>query len=145
VRVVIEFRPADLEDGFLTRAAGILLTTGKTQVMLKRGGGVFGRKPEEKVCLTQIEGGGCARFVCHAGGPPLEEPAYLRLERRGNTLTMQYSQDGKKWIRLLDKKGPDLPRTVKVGVMSENLLSRPFKAVFDQFKLTPLGGKAKAR
>jgi hypothetical protein len=36
-----------------------------------------------------------------------------------------------------------LPRKVKVGVVAEATVDAIFKAIFDEFKLTPLGGKSR--
>src|SRR5262245_39546641 len=71
---------------------------------------------------------------------------YLRLERRGQDLGMMVSQDGQEWQWVLKEKWffwPWLPRKVQVGVFAEATAECTFQAVFDRFKLTPLGSKTR--
>jgi hypothetical protein len=72
-------------------------------------------------------------------GPFLDDMVFLRLERRGNLLLKAWSRDGKKWTRLGNRE-IDLPEKLKVGVTVEATAPGTFKATFDQFKLTLLGG-----
>jgi hypothetical protein len=80
--------------------------------------------------------------------PPDSEPAHLRLERRGDWLTLEVSEDGKAWKRA---RGPfcyngfRAPRRLKVGVVAEATGEASFKATFDQFTLKPLGDKGAGR
>jgi hypothetical protein len=76
-----------------------------------------------------------------------EKPTCLRLERRGDLLFGSFREDGESWERFAvqfgRRKGLDplqvkLPRKVKIGVLAESTAPGTFKAVFDQFKLTPL-------
>ena len=63
--------------------------------------------------------------------------SYLRVERRGNHLLMQVSEDGVKWVRMYEQSECTLPQRFKVGVAAQAGPEDGFKAVFDQFKLTP--------
>jgi regulation of enolase protein 1 (concanavalin A-like superfamily) len=74
--------------------------------------------------------------------PPPGNPAYLRLERRGDLLTLKVSADGEQWKRgeAFRFQGFRWPHRLKVGVIAEAGADTTFKAVFDQFRLTPLGG-----
>jgi hypothetical protein len=77
--------------------------------------------------------------------PPEEGPAYLRLERRGDWLTLLVSEDGKAWQRAqgpFSFRGFQIPQRLKIGVVAEATAEATFKAVFDNFKLTPLSGKS---
>jgi regulation of enolase protein 1 (concanavalin A-like superfamily) len=68
---------------------------------------------------------------------------WIRLERRGKVLRLTYSLDGKKWKALGAWAPNKLPPKLKVGVvaLSTAKAEDSFKAVFDQFKLTPLAGQ----
>ncbi len=84
-------------------------------------------------------------------GVALDKPGFLRMERRLETTRegrryslyrMYYSADGKRWLPFQDgESGSPLPDQVKVGVYAESTVPGTFKAEFDQWKLTPLGGK----
>jgi len=94
--------------------------------------------------LRKPQGG----FRTSALGPPLEKPAYLRLERRGALLNATWSLDGKTWTRLSLGKGTRgfvLGRKVKVGVVAESTTPGEFKPEFDQFQLTLPGKPAAGR
>jgi regulation of enolase protein 1 (concanavalin A-like superfamily) len=69
----------------------------------------------------------------------------LRLERQGHTFTTKGDLDGQGWKTWEETEGGvRLPQTVKVGVFVEATASGSFKAVFDQFKVTPLAGPARS-
>jgi hypothetical protein len=116
VRISGDFR--ELDDGRY-RGAGILLTDGKEFVPLGRDS----RLPMD---------------------PPLK-PVYFRLRLQGNKLRVAVSEDGKRWERGAFPLTLVGWRSVKVGVYAEATAEGTFKAVFDQFKLTPLGGRSAAR
>jgi regulation of enolase protein 1 (concanavalin A-like superfamily) len=67
----------------------------------------------------------------------------LGLERSGQTILIRGNPDGKGW-KTWDKSDlhplARLPRRVKVGVFVEVRSPSTFQAVFDDFKLTSLGG-----
>jgi regulation of enolase protein 1 (concanavalin A-like superfamily) len=70
--------------------------------------------------------------------------SYLQLERRGGTVLMRVSKEGTEWKTVnTTARQLDLPRKLKVGVLVEARAREPFKAVFDQFRLTPLGGETR--
>jgi regulation of enolase protein 1 (concanavalin A-like superfamily) len=76
-------------------------------------------------------------------GPPLAKPAYLQLTRQDDLLRVAYSEDGKAWIYLRTRFViKPLPQGLKVGVVAEATAEGTFKAVFDQWKLSPLEGTA---
>jgi regulation of enolase protein 1 (concanavalin A-like superfamily) len=78
--------------------------------------------------------------------PVRDDPAWLRLERRGNQLIMRASSDGEKWETSGQMfESCQLSPKLKVGVFAlatdddlEKVAQGTFKAVFDQFKLTPV-------
>jgi regulation of enolase protein 1 (concanavalin A-like superfamily) len=72
-------------------------------------------------------------------GPRVGRSVWIRLERRGDVLWLAFARDGKKWKRLGEPLRMELPHKLKVGVVAENTAEGTFKAVFDQFRLTPLG------
>jgi hypothetical protein len=92
-----------------------------------------------------------ARLFDLRRGPPTTFDGYvdlpgqsglLRLVRRGQVFLTQGDLDGRGW-KTWDESDPfRLPRRVKVGVFAEATGTGTFRAVFDQFKLTPVGGKA---
>src|SRR5690242_11071152 len=83
VRVQGDFQTPD-------RTAGILLMFGEYLVAVMRHGGAKVAEPvsyeneRELIALVSMTPG---------------EPAYLRLQRRGSELRMDFSQDGKSWRR----------------------------------------------
>jgi uncharacterized protein (TIGR03067 family) len=89
------------------------------------------------------------RAMMYWDGPPLGKPVYLRLDRIADVPRHAYSLDGKKWTWLEDAGGGvqyrhlKLPGKLKVGVIAEATADGSFQPWFDQFKLTPLGGKAR--
>lgn len=137
VRVGGTFRPTG-ENGW--QQAGLLLTDGKNTVRAVR---LAHRSPERAPYPLYVGmhhgalGGGANIFM---PGPTLEKLAYLRLERRGNELRVSSSPDGKKWSPVNGPLGLRLPRKVKVGVIAESGSPGVFRAVFDQFRLSPLPG-----
>jgi hypothetical protein len=110
VRVGGVFRP----DAGLQRA-GLLLTDGKSRVRLECGAGrevVNGLTLEfPSLCIETPVAGGVARS--YRDGPSLEKAVRLRIARRSDALTMEYSRPGREWTRIGE-----------------------FRPVFDQFKLT---------
>jgi regulation of enolase protein 1 (concanavalin A-like superfamily) len=87
--------------------------------------------------LVDVKSSARGSFWARLAGPPIEKPAFLRLERRGSVLTRAFSEDGKEWDSLRPVKVP-LSRKLKVGVVVENTTKGSWKAEFDEFKLTPL-------
>jgi hypothetical protein len=75
-------------------------------------------------------------------GPPTDKMASLRVERRGDTLRLAFREGVKQWSPLNLSPAVKLPRRLKAGVIAEATGDATFAAVFDNFKLTPLGGKA---
>lgn len=65
-----------------------------------------------------------------------DERIYLRLERRGNFIHHFISPDGEKWIDDFNVGLGNLPKKLKVGLAAYSTSTEPFKATFDQFKLT---------
>jgi regulation of enolase protein 1 (concanavalin A-like superfamily) len=70
--------------------------------------------------------------------PQIKWPAYLRLERRENTLRIAVSQDSKEWQQILERSF-SLRNSVKVGVMAETTGPGAFKVEFSEFKLIRFG------
>jgi regulation of enolase protein 1 (concanavalin A-like superfamily) len=69
-------------------------------------------------------------------------PRHLLIERREGAVLVRGSLDGKSWERAVRLRRK-MPRVLKVGVMVMCNSPVTIKAVFDQFKLTPLGGKTR--
>jgi regulation of enolase protein 1 (concanavalin A-like superfamily) len=93
--------------------------------------------------------GGAGRVFRTEGGNAWPLPAkfskvWLKLERRGNELHPFASADGKEW-GAVNPHGTPMPARVKVGVVAFSTSSKPFKARFDQWKLTPIPAKDKKR
>jgi hypothetical protein len=71
-------------------------------------------------------------------------PMYLRMERRGKSVTTKKSWDGKRWEEDSTLTFPEgLPRMLKLAVVASSERDGTFKARFDEFKLTRLSGSAK--
>jgi len=68
--------------------------------------------------------------------------AYLKLQRKGESLTGYTSADGKEWSSFIES-GIVLSESakVKVGLFARSTSKDKFKATFDSFKLTPLKPK----
>ena len=119
------------------RAAGLMLTDGKSFARLELKADGFVRIALGKLHEEDRPNGGCVEDTNLGNRVPL----HLRLERRGNQLTTMWSADGVRWKSQLRWVQLDLPRKVKVGVVGEALASGTFQVVFDEFQLIPLGGR----
>jgi hypothetical protein len=144
VRVAGNFEPA-VEEG--ARRAGFILVDGTGLVTAVRYGGndtpLAGDVIIPPLRVQLLHPKSWVPQYSHAAGPSVDKPAYLRLERRGNLLVMTFSEDGKKWSPWESRPNCKFPRKVKVGVVAEATAPGTFKATFDHFKLTPLGGKTR--
>jgi hypothetical protein len=160
-RIGADFRPADLAVENVGRQAGIILSDGKSSLRLGRVAWRDNHPGTSYPPLSldvPLKPGSLTRYF---DGPPVTGAAFLRLLRRAEVLSLSFSLDGKAWTALtrLARQGGKLqwehsrnwevrlrlPRTMKVGVVAEASTSGPFTAVFDHFKLTPLGGRSAAR
>jgi regulation of enolase protein 1 (concanavalin A-like superfamily) len=124
--------------------AGLLLTDGKLFIKVQRyTKNVEGYHPRvtpyTRTERSEVQGG---RSVRYHDLLPFENPDYLRLVRRGQTLRVEFSEDGTKWIRMrptvhlwLPK---DMPAALRVGVLAESSAAGTFKPTFDQFKVSRL-------
>jgi hypothetical protein len=129
--------------------AGIVLSDGRETVWLERrfdGASPVGRGDEFVFSCRSGEHGRATTFIY--GVAPGGETTYLRLQRQGDFVKAAVSRNGKLWIEVGVIPGcpPDpckLLRKLKVGVAVEATESATVKVEFDQFKLTPLGGKAR--
>ncbi len=118
--------------------AGILVTDGNVFLLLK------GHADEVQVELSRYRGAFRLGWGKTIWGQAIsvEKPIYLRIERRGQDVSADYSLDGKEGTPTAMAPVPhptQLKHTVKVGVFAECTAPGTFKAVFDQWKLTPLG------
>lgn len=76
------------------------------------------------------------------GGATLEDkPLYLRLTRRGETVTTETSGDGKKWTQFVKHKADRLGETVVVGPVAFRNTAGEYEAMFDQYEVKPLEEK----
>jgi hypothetical protein len=137
------------------RAAGLLLTDGTHFVKLERAAGYL----DPVVAEMPFADGRSLEFPALLElGPPVSVLAYhLRLRRRGDEVTLEFKEGelargnwpgGPRplpWCRACGPVRLPLPRKVKVGVVAEASAEGTFKAVFEQFKLTPLGGRPATR
>jgi regulation of enolase protein 1 (concanavalin A-like superfamily) len=131
-----------------TQKAGLLLPLGRGFITLQR---VAVQNDDEGtsffligVRYPTIPDHSLVRY--RACWPPEGGPAYLRLERRGDWLTLKVSEDGKVWKRANGPfrfQGFQVPQRLRVGVVAETTGEATFKAVFDQFKLPPLDSKTR--
>lgn len=72
-----------------------------------------------------------------------EGPLWLRLTRRGETVTGEWSGDGKEWARISEAVLPDLPKSVEVGPLVAKQAAVEVTATLDQFEIEPLGKDTK--
>jgi hypothetical protein len=85
-----------------------------------------------------------------AGGKELWE-VYLKVERRGDRLTPYASADGKKWaapereVKFGGLRRLPFPGELRVGVAVVGRTTRAAEVTFDQFKLTPVKARKKAK
>jgi regulation of enolase protein 1 (concanavalin A-like superfamily) len=126
--------PPGLMDAF--QRAGLLLTDGTTFVSFQRNAALTVGYEVPHLYFN------CPGHTLWRPCPALARTAYLRLERRGEKLTLKVSEDGERWEVEVGEKVP-LPENVKVGIIAETTAPGPFRPVFDQFKLTRLDGKAR--
>jgi regulation of enolase protein 1 (concanavalin A-like superfamily) len=146
VRVRGSFGKAGMSVGY--RRAGLLLVDDrcdpsvKVEVALARfvHGGEEALPPVRFQTEVRYPGGG--EEVEGDPEPQPVRPVHLRLERLGDTCRLSCSVDGHTWAPLHDLQLKGLPRKVIVGVVAEATASGTFKAVFDQFRLTPLASKS---
>lgn len=64
-------------------------------------------------------------------------PLWLRITRRGNTVSSAYSHDGENWNTFSNHTG-ELPAALKVGVMAAHSCDTGFTATFEGFAVEPL-------
>jgi regulation of enolase protein 1 (concanavalin A-like superfamily) len=146
VRVGGRFRPASgRKYGWGSHQAGILLLIGAHQVTHCRGARLSEGKPYQYLTGGFSNG---TRTRGHSFGDavtPLGETIFLRLERQGQRLVLKVSPNGSVWKKKLesDRDIFHVPKRVKVGVFAESTADGSLKAVFDQFKLTPLSSKTR--
>jgi regulation of enolase protein 1 (concanavalin A-like superfamily) len=118
-----------------------------------RGAGIFLTDGERHCLVARLAKRGALRAFdgCYGSAGTAEESesfvprrspkgraVYLRLERRGDGLTMEASRDGVSWTRIDGWDSIKLARKVKVGVVVAADAMIGFHASFDDFKLTPL-------
>jgi regulation of enolase protein 1 (concanavalin A-like superfamily) len=125
VRVGGDFLAPGLNDA--DREAGIILVAGEERESFIRVAG-----DEEDYLELTTQGG---RRTESLDGPPLGEPAYLRVQRRGTEVFFAFSEDGKRWARVARPRRTRLPQKVKVGVVANVRGWGTFKAEFSDFKL----------
>jgi hypothetical protein len=72
--------------------------------------------------------------------------AYLRIERRGDTIGGWVSADGKEWLKYMHPitYGDKPAAKLKVGLIATSTSKDEVKVTFDQFKLTTLPAENKA-
>jgi hypothetical protein len=120
------------------RAGGLVVTDGKQFVRLLRTAARFGGEVMPPLCRV-FPDDNTNQLWLYDDGPPLREAAYLRIERRGGSLSFFSSRTGEAWQKLpgpfLSLPRPKLPHKLKVGVIGEATARGEFKVVFDRFKL----------
>jgi hypothetical protein len=149
VRVVGSFRPlapANGNTGY--HQAGVLVTDGTDFVRVERVA-IAGRAEKGHYYTVwpigigrpglDFRGQASGLETVYQHGLALDKAAYLRVERRGDTLRAASSEDGKKWTEVpIAERGTKWPSKLKVGVIAEATAPGEFEPVFDQFKLSPL-------
>jgi regulation of enolase protein 1 (concanavalin A-like superfamily) len=123
--------------------AGLVLMSERRGAMLG-----LGIRPREESTLHvwqasffDLRGSGCTTTLDLIDLPG--KACLLGLERSGQTIVIRGNPDGKGWKTWeTNDQGVPVPRRVKVGVFVEVRSRGTFKAVFDQFRLTPLASKS---
>jgi uncharacterized protein (TIGR03067 family) len=77
--------------------------------------------------------------------PANQEHVYLKIERRGNTLSAFYSPNGANWLKSMKPLTVNWPRRVKVGVAACNRTTDVLRVQFEDFKVTQLAASAPAQ
>ncbi len=137
VRVSGALTPSDLSSApsrvpFLG-AGLVLMASEKTYVRLERA--AFRRDMVSTYANWELRRDGDWVLAGDASVCPLKgEAAYLRLERKGDSLLASVSEDGKEWKQLpaLELK---LPAKLKLGVTANSTCTEPFSPHFDRFEL----------
>jgi hypothetical protein len=62
----------------------------------------------------------------------------LRITRRGEVVTGEWSGDGKRWTWISEQRLPDLPGSVTVGPVVARQADAEFTAAIDEYDLQPL-------
>src|SRR5262249_5191209 len=118
------------------RRAGLLLTDGDEFLRFAWGAGAY---TEGHAFYTDQESLSSKNTDCSSSSDlPIDKPAYLLVERRGEYLVLATSLGGKDWCLVDLRRFTTLKRKVKAGVFAESTAPGPFKALFDKFRLTTL-------
>jgi hypothetical protein len=124
------------------RSAGVVLVAGQSRAILREcvslplplgAGAVLPRYLSVQAGF--FPGHGRSATIVTDSVTPIGKTVSLCLMRRGQSLLMRSSPDGKQW-RTLTKEFLKLPPDVQVGVFAESTAEGTFKAVFDRFTLT---------
>jgi regulation of enolase protein 1 (concanavalin A-like superfamily) len=138
VRVRGDFQRPDLKSEGIFRRAGLLLTTGNTYFTVQRV-----NDPSESFWVGAYYLGLPSIIDQSVESPAGDGSGFVRIRRRGQAVQLEASPDGKRWAGFACEGITRLPRKVKVGVLAESTAPGTFKAVFDQFRLMPLGPDGK--
>ena len=132
VRVGGRFEHKNPQNGQLRRGAGLLLSDGDKLVR-------FGRVVDENNVM--VLGVFCPPMSGSTGDPStVQNPTYLRIERRNNVLTLKHSTDRQKWTNPFEGHpawNVPFAKKIQVGVFAESMAPGSFAPAFDQFVLTP--------
>jgi regulation of enolase protein 1 (concanavalin A-like superfamily) len=132
------FSPPAEEGKHVYRRAGLVVLFDENVIRLERAADRSPGEEDAQMWLGVHRHGKEGGLNAWGPGLPLDKPAYLRLERRGDILYVWTSPDGKE----LDRYGSrlvELPKKLKVGVMAETNAPGRFQVEFDQFKLSRPG------
>jgi uncharacterized protein DUF1349 len=146
VRVSGSFRPSaksSVKEEDASVAAGFVLAPAdENYIRLEYG--AYCRKGEQHICPAfRMRGERIFNMEMDWAEPWKPDPSvkkephiYLSLERRGHFIYEAISHDGKTWTYDFKVEVKELPKKVKVGLAAYSTSTEPFKACFDQFKLS---------
>jgi hypothetical protein len=139
VRVGGDFGPPDVADyrpPFPVRRAGLLVAGEKLFVRFLRAIDLDSKRQALIINIAGSHRGKRHEREWVVAGPSPDGPVFLRVERRGGSIEMTHTDDGKRWSRTLGPLAVGLTGNLKVGVIAEATASGTFEPVFDHFDLT---------
>ena len=143
VRVIPDFRlrgQSTITGRPVFCSAGLLLWSSKTDyVRLERAMYVQPQKPV--VDYMSFDRRKAGKWIVNRNRPPVHRSAeswYLRLKRRGDTVTGAISEDGQQWSPPQSIPIPDFPNKLLVGVAVCSTSKAPIKATFDSLEFQAL-------
>jgi len=122
--------------GVAVRAASGVDVGAVAAVERRRLKGVWGN--DRQLAVAEAGPGGKVEGGIGLNGSLADGPIRIRLTRRGEELTVEWAEDGKKWEKPCDRKLTGLTGAVTVGPVAFQSTDKEFIATFDEYTIEPL-------